>query len=244
MRMSIKQLLSKTIRLAIGPLITLSSSGFLPQSFQRTPGETMPVSYPPQLMTELKQIQQEALRSDYAYQELSHITNKIGPRLSGSVQAQQAVDYVAGELRRLGLEVRLEKLLVPHWVRGEETAELVKFPGQMSGITQRIVLTTLGGSIATPPNGLTAEVVIVDSFDELEALGQTNVDGKMVLFNRHFDQKMAAQGLGLEAYKEIAPYRTGGPGAAARFGAVAGLVRSAGGGNYRFPPAGFLAIDK
>jgi len=204
----------------------------------------MPISYPTQLMTELKQIQQEALRSDYAYRQLVHLTSKIGPRLSGSVQAQQAVDYVAGELRRLGLDVRLEKLLVPHWVRGEETAELVKFPAQMSGVTQRIVLTTLGGSIATPPNGLTAEVVIVHSFDELEALGRTNVEGKIVLFNRRFDQQMAAQGFGLEAYKQIAPYRTGGPSAAARLGAVAALVRSAGGSNYRLPHAGFTRYVK
>lgn len=204
----------------------------------------MPVLYPPQLMTELKQIQQTALASDYAYRQLAHMTSKIGPRLSGSVQAQQAVDYVAGELRRLGLEVRLEKLLVPHWVRGEETAELVKFPGQRSGMTQRIVLTTLGGSIATPPNGLTAQVAIVNSFDELEALGRANVEGKIVLFNRRFDQQMAAQGFGLEAYKQIAPYRTGGPGAAARLGAVAALVRSAGGSNYRLPHAGFTRYAK
>jgi len=204
----------------------------------------MSVAYPPQLITELKQIQQAALAGDYAYKELSHITTRIGPRLSGSPQAERAVDYVAGELRRLGLEVRLEKVLVPHWVRGEETAELVKFPGQTPGITQRIVLTTLGGSTATPANGLTAEVVIVDNFDELAALGRAKVEGKIVLFNRRFDEQMAAQGFGLEAYKQVAPYRTGGPSAAARLGAVAALVRSAGGASYRLPHAGFTRYAK
>lgn len=201
--------------------------------------EGAPVTYSPQLLLELKQIQQAALRSDYALRQLAVLTNKIGPRLSGSVQAQNAVDCVANELRRLGLDVRLEKVLVPHWIRGVENGELVKFPGQMSGMAQRILLTTLGGSVATSPNGLTAEIVTVDSFEELEALGRAKVEGKIVLFNRRFDEQMAAQGFGREAYRQIVPYRTGGPSAAARLGAVAVLVRSAGGSNYRLPHAGF-----
>ena len=76
-----------------------------------------------------------------------------GPRLSGSAQAQKAVEYVAGELKALGLEVQLEKVMVPHWVRGEETAALVQFPGQAPKTTQKIVLTALGGSVATPADG-------------------------------------------------------------------------------------------
>jgi SufS family cysteine desulfurase len=205
---------------------------------------TAPVAYSPQLLLELKQIQQAALRSDYAFKQLAVLTNKIGPRLSGSVQARSAVDYVASELQRLGLDVRLEKILVPHWIRGGEKAELVKFPGQMSGTPQRIILTALGGSVATPPNGLTAEVVSVDSFEELEALGRASVEGKIVLFNRAFDQQMAAQGFGREAYRQIVPHRTGGSSAAARLGAAAVLVRSAGGSNYRLPHAGFTRYAK
>ena len=203
------------------------------------PQDEAPAAYSAQLLLELKQIQQAALRSGYALKRLAVLTNKIGPRLSGSTQAQSAVEYVAGEMRRVGLDVRLEKMLVPQWVRGEEKAELVKFPGQVSGITQKIVVTTLGGGVATPPNGLTAEVVIVGSFEELEALGRTSIEGKIVLFNRPFDQQMAAQGFGREAYQQIVPYRTGGPSAAARLGAVAALVRSAGSSNYRLPHAGF-----
>ena len=109
--------------------------------------------------------------------------------------------------------MRLEKILVPHWIRGEERAELVKFPGQIAAMPQRIILTALGGSVATPPNGLTAAVVAVDSFEELEALGRAGVEGKIVMFNRPFDQQMAAQGFGREAYRQIVPYRTGGPSA-------------------------------
>ena len=88
--------------------------------------------------------------SDYAYRQVAHLSNNIGPRLSGSAQAQKAVEYVAAELKALGLEVQLEKVMVPHWVRGEETAALVQFPGQAEKTTQKIVLTALGGSVPTP----------------------------------------------------------------------------------------------
>jgi len=203
-----------------------------------------PVTYSPQLLLELKQIQQAALGSDYAFRQLAVLTNKIGPRLSGSIQAKSAVDYVASELRGLGLDVRFDKIVVPHWIRGEEKAELIKFPGQVSGMAQRIILTTLGGSVGTPPDGLTADVVTVDGFEELESLGRASVEGKIVLFNRPFDQQMAAQGFGREAYRQIVPYRTGGPSVAARLGAVAALVRSAGGSNYRLPHAGFTRYAK
>lgn len=225
-------------------LILLTASCPTVAVARQEPHEPTAIAYSPQLLAELKQIQHAALGSDYAFRELAVLTDKIGPRQSGSVQAQNAVDYVASELQRLGLDVRLEKVLVPHWIRGEETAELVKFPGQMSGMAQRIILTTLGGSMPTPPTGLTAEVVIVDGFEELDALGRANVEGKIVLFNRRFDEQIAAQGFGLEAYRQIVPYRTRGPSAAARLGAVAALVRSAGGSNYRLPHAGFTRYAK
>src|SRR5919202_71154 len=77
------------------------------------------------LTVNTQQAQPAAPASDYAYRQCAHLTNSIGPRLTGSPQAQAAVEYVAGEMRRLGLEVHLEKVMVPHWVRGEETASLV-----------------------------------------------------------------------------------------------------------------------
>ncbi|HWX41103.1 MAG TPA: M28 family peptidase, partial [Blastocatellia bacterium] len=196
------------------------------------------ITYSPELLAELKQIQQAALSSDYAYRQLAHLTDSIGPRLSGSPQAQAAVEYVAGEMRRLGCEVKLEKLSVPHWVRGGETAALVQYPGQAPGTTQKIVLTALGGSVATPAKGLTAEVVVVNNFDELTALGREKVAGKIVLFNARFDRQMAAEGYGGEAYGQAVAYRGGGPTAAARLGAVAALNRSAGGAEFRLPHTG------
>ena len=206
--------------------------------------EQSPNLFSAQQLTELKQLQLAALTSDYAYRQLAHLTNNIGPRLSGSAQAEQAVEYVANELRRLGLAVQLEKVMVPHWVRGVETGALVQFPGQAAGTTQKIVLTALGGSVATPVDGLTSEVVVVRDFAELQALGQAKVAGKIVLFNHPFDQRMAEQGFGGEAYGQAVIYRGGGPSAAARLGAVAALVRSVGGAAYRLPHTGSTRYEK
>src|SRR5256714_1168992 len=197
-----------------------------------------PALYSPQTLSELKQLQQAALKSDYAYRQVAHLSNNIGPRLTGSAQAQKAVDYVAAELKALGLEVQLEKLMVPHWVRGEETAALVEFPGMAENTTQKIVLCALGSSVATPAEGLTAEVVVVRDFDELEALGKDKVVGKIVLFNYHFDKQMAAQSRAGDAYSQAVKYRSDGATAAGRLGAVASLIRSVGGAEFRLPPTG------
>jgi carboxypeptidase Q len=141
-----------------------------------------------QAMTRLREA---ALEDRYALNELRHLTDNIGPRLAGSPQAQQAVEYVAAEMRALGAEVQLEKITVPHWVRGEETGALVEWPGQAPGSTQKIVLTALGGSVATPADGLLASVVVVNSFDELQRLPADAVKGKILLFNEHFDKQLA-----------------------------------------------------
>ncbi len=194
--------------------------------------------YPPKLLDELNQLQQAALASDYAYKQVAYLTNNIGPRLSGSPQAARAVEYVAEEMRRQGFSVQLEKCTVPHWVRGVETGELVQFAGQAPNTTQKIILTALGGSVATPPAGLTAEVVVVDSFEQLAALGQSKVAGKIVLFNAKYDEQMAMQGQGEAAYGQAVIYRGAGASFAARYGAVAALNRSAGGGDNRLPHTG------
>jgi carboxypeptidase Q len=204
------------------------------------PPQAPPVQYSPQLVSEIKKVQQGALESDYAYRQLAHLSNNIGPRLSGSPQAQTAVEYVAAELRKLGLEVQLEKVMVPHWVRGEETGALTEYPGMSPGTMQKIVLTALGGSVATPADGLTAEVLVVNNFDELQALGRERVAGKIVLFNAKFDQQLADNGYAGSAYGQAVIYRGIGASAAARLGAVAALNRSAGGADYRLPHTGAL----
>jgi carboxypeptidase Q len=193
-----------------------------------------------QIVSDLERIQEAALGSDYAYRQLEHLTDSIGPRLSGSPQAQKAVEYVAEEMRRLGMEVQLEKLMVPHWVRGEETGALVEFPGMAPNTTQKIVLTALGGSVATPPDGITADVVVVKTFDQLNTLGREKVTGKIVVFTEHFDRRMAEQGFGGEAYGGAVGYRGIGASVAARLGAVASVIRSVGGAEYRIPHTGAL----
>jgi hypothetical protein len=207
------------------------------QSATPTPSPS-PSVYSQQTLGELRKLQQAALNSDYAYRQVAHLANNIGPRLSGSAQAQKAVEYVAAELKALGLEVELEKVMVPHWVRGEETAALVQFPGQAEKTTQKIVLTALGGSVATPAEGLTAELIVVQNFEELQTLGHGKVAGKIVLFNYPFDKQMAAEGHGGDAYGEAVVYRSDGPSAASRLGAVATLIRSVGGQDYRLPHTG------
>jgi hypothetical protein len=108
------------------------------------------------------------------------------------------------------------------------------------GTTQKIVLTALGGSVATPRDGLTAEVVVVNNFDELHALGRERVAGKMVLFNEKFDQRLADNGWAGPAYGQAVLYRGQGATEAGRLGAVAALVRSVGGATYRLPHTGAL----
>src|SRR5947207_10926162 len=195
--------------------------------------------YPPELVNELTALREAALADEYAYRQVAHLTENIGPRPSGSPQAQAAVDYVAEELRKIGLDVRLEEVRVPHWIRGIETAELVEYPGQAAGTKQKIVLTALGASTPTSAEGLTTEVVVVNNFDELKDLGRQGVAGKIVLFNTHFDKNKAAAGFAGEAYGEAVLYRAKGAKAAAELGAFASLVRSVGGADYRLPHTGW-----
>src|SRR5437016_9383814 len=118
-----------------------------------------PIVFSPQTLADLKRLQQAALNSDYAYRQVAHLADNIGPRLTGSAQAAKAVEYLATELKAIGCEVQLEKVTVPHWVRGEETATLVQFAGMAENTRQKVVLCALGGSVATPNDGITADVV-------------------------------------------------------------------------------------
>jgi carboxypeptidase Q len=186
----------------------------------------------------LEQILGATLQSDYGYTRLDYLCNKIGPRMSGSPQAAAAVRYVADQFRELGLDVSLEPVTVPHWVRGQERAELVKIPGAPPGFEQKVILTALGGSVATPPEGITAPVAVVNNFDELDKLGAEGVKGKIVLFNVPFDTKLADAGFSHEAYIRVVPYRVMGAKRAAELGAVASLLRSIGPRNFRLAHTG------
>ena len=193
---------------------------------------------PVQLLEQLAAIRDVALIDDYAYKQVAHLTENIGPRPVGSPQAQAAIEYVAEEMRKLGLEVRLEPVQARHWIRGAESAELVEYPGQAPGSKQKIVLTALGGNHPTPAEGITADVVVANSFADLDRLGKQNVAGKIVVFNVFYDKRKAAMGYAGEAYDEAVIYRAFGARKAAALGAVAALVRSVGGADYRLPHTG------
>ena len=193
------------------------------------------------LKSDLAALRDAALDDDYAYRQLAHLTDNIGPRAVGSPQAEAAVRYVAAELRQLGLQVQLEEVRVPHWIRGTDAGELVEYPEQAPGTTQKIVLTALGGNAPTAAGGLTAEVLVVGSSEELKAMGRDRAAGKIVLFNVAFDKRKAANGLAGEAYGEAVTYRGSGPKEAAALGAAACLVRSVGGADYRIPHTGWSA---
>lgn len=178
----------------------------------------------------------QALTGSRAWDHLSYLTDNIGPRLSGSKQAEAAVEWSAKQFESWGLEVRREPVMVPKWVRGAEEAKLV------SHFDQQIVLTTLGGSVATPDEGLTAEVVVVGSFDELQAAGE-KVRGKIVLFNVPMDQALIDEGNAFRAYSSAVAYRGSGPSRAAALGATAALIRSVASASLRTPHTGMLRYD-
>ncbi|MGE3467018.1 MAG: M20/M25/M40 family metallo-hydrolase [Pyrinomonadaceae bacterium] len=218
-------------------LLVIAAAAVLAIGQQTAP---TPALYSEKTLAELAQLQKAALASDYAYRQTRYLTNNIGPRLTGSPQAQRAVEYVAEEMKKGGLEVRFQRLTVPHWVRGVETGDIVEFPGMAPGTTQKLVLTTLGGSIATPENGLTAEIIVVRSFEELNSLGREKVAGKIVLFDHKFDRELQASGFGGAAYGQAVQFRFGGAMAAAPLGAVGVLVRSAGGSQNRLAHTGSM----
>jgi carboxypeptidase Q len=190
----------------------------------------------------LARIREAALKDDWAYQRLADLCDKIGPRLSGSLQADAAVAQVAAALRDTGLTVTLQPAKVPHWVRGEELADIVDYPGRPSGVVQHMHLTTLGNSVATPPQGLTAPILVVHSFDELQAKAE-DARGRIVVFDVPYNEELAVNGHSGAAYGQGVVYRGGGASAASRVGAIAALVRTVGGADYRLPHTGAMGYE-
>jgi len=177
-----------------------------------------PAPFAPELVRHLEALRDAALSSDYAYHQLAYLTENIGPRPTGSAQADAAARHVADRMLAAGLDAKLEEVIVPHWVRGMETAELVEWRGHTAGTVQKIVVTALGGSTATPEEGLAADVVVVNDFDQLKALRREQVAGKIVFFNEKFDAQKASAGHWDEAYDEAVQYRASGAKAAAALG--------------------------
>jgi carboxypeptidase Q len=168
-----------------------------------------------------------ALTSDKAYARLAYLTDHIGHRLSGSKGLERAIEWAIAEMKRDGLDnVRAEKVMVPHWVRGEESLEMT------TPLPRKLTMLGLGNSVATPAEGITAEAVVVRSFDELDSLGE-RVRGKIVVYNVPFTN-----------YGATVRYRSSGASRAARYGAVAALVRSITPVSLETPHTGAMIYDE
>ena len=165
----------------------------------------------------------EAVSSTFAWDRLSTLTDTIGNRLSGSAALDRAIQWAVAEMTRDGLDnVHTERVMVPKWVRGAESAEIVE------PVRHQIVMLGLGDSVGTPADGVEGEVLVVRSFEELDARGSA-ARGRIVLFNVPFT-----------SYGETVRFRSMGPSRAARHGAVAMLVRAVGPAGLRTPHTGAL----
>ena len=187
---------------------------------------------------QIKAIFDEALTNGQSYQWLNYLSNRIGGRMSGSLQAQQAVDYTKSQMDSLGFDrVWLQAVMVPKWVRGTpEFAYIESKPG----ITNNVPITALGGSVATPVGGIKANVVEVRSFEELESLGKDSIAGKIVFFNRPMQASLVDP---FKAYSGSVDQRYKGAYEASKYGAVGVIVRSM---NLRlddFPHTGSMTYD-
>ncbi len=174
----------------------------------------------------------EALTHGTAHARLRELTTRYPGRLSGSPALAGAIDWAKLQLAGLGLDrVYTQEVMVPHWERGApETVTLLAADGPVP-----LAAAALGNSGATPPGGLTAEVIEVHSVAEVAQLGTAQVAGRIVFYNRPMDPTLARTE---DAYSTAADQRTQGPSAAARLGAVAVLVRSLTLAHDDFPHAG------
>jgi carboxypeptidase Q len=169
-----------------------------------------------------------------AYKKLAYLTDQIGHRLAGSQQLDKAIAWAAQAMKDDGLEVRTEKVMVPHWIRGLEDAAIT------SPVDRKLHILTLGGSVATPKTGLIAPIVVVHDWKELEAKAD-QVKGAIVVYNVAMPAWTADKGSG---YGATVPYRFGGASQAAKRGAVAALVRSVTAKSLSTPHTGAMGYDK
>src|SRR5687767_13217847 len=186
----------------------VSSTGV---STQRQTNGSTPAPWLAPLRDDASRLMKAALADDFAWQRVAELTDTYGSRLSGSDNLQRAIEWAVAAMKADGLEnVHTEPVMVPRWIRGHESGEIVDPP------RNRIEILGLGGTVATPPGGVEAEVLPVSSFDDLREK-QMQARGRIVLFDVPYS-----------TYYETVTYRTAGARTAAQYGAVAVLVRSVG----------------
>ncbi|OZV70150.1 M20/M25/M40 family metallo-hydrolase [Winogradskyella aurantia] len=168
----------------------------------------------------IQTIYKSSLTNGNSYSWLDHLSNKIGGRLSGSLNAQKAVEYTKAELEKLGLDkVWLQPVMVPKWERGAKEEAFYETENNK----YRVNICALGGSVATDENGLRAGVVEVQNFEELEKLGRSNIEGKIVFYNRPMQADLIST---FNAYGGCVNQRYAGAMEAVKYGAVGVIVRS------------------
>lgn len=174
-----------------------------------------------------------ALAGNRAYDVVASLTTEVGPRLAGSPGDRAAVAWAVAKLRTLGLQnVRTQEVLVPHWVRGEASAEIV------SPWPQPLVAVALGGSIGTPDDGIEAEVVAFDDVAALRAAARAQVEGRIVYLRKRTERTRDGRG-----YGEAVLGRSAGPSVAAGLGAAALVIRSIGTSTDRVAHTGTLVYN-
>mgnify|MGYP000138535128 CR=1 FL=1 len=172
-------------------------------------------------LTQIKKIFDTALSESQSYEWLNHLSNQIGGRLSGSVQAAQAVSYTEALMKDLQIpKVWKQDVMVPKWVRGTPEFAYVELS---PGVTTDVPILALGGSVATPSLGIKAQVVEVQQLEDLEALGEKAIKGKIVFFNRPMDPSLVNT---FAAYSGAVDQRSKGAAAASKYGALGVIVRS------------------
>lgn len=184
----------------------------------------------------IRKIYDEELVNGQCYNNLHYLCKNIGPRLSGSQNAQKTVEWSKKLMESYGFDhVFLQEVMVPHWVRGaKEEAYIINGKNKIP-----VAICALGMSVATPKEGLTAEVVELHSLKQLDSLGENGIKGKIVFFNRPFDERFIET---LRAYGTAGDQRNMGPAAAAKYGAVGVIVRSLTGSLDNYPHTGATSV--
>jgi carboxypeptidase Q len=185
----------------------------------------------------LRKIYDEELVNGKCYENLHYLCKNIGPRLSGSANAQKAVEWGKKLMESYGFDhVFLQEVMVPHWVRGAKEVGMIIDGDKKIAVP----IAALGMSIGTPKDGITANIIEVHSLKELDTLGEQAIKGKIVFFNRPFDPRYIAT---LTAYGTAGDQRNSGPAAAAKYGAVGVIVRSLTESLDNYPHTGATKYD-
>lgn len=183
----------------------------------------------------IKQLFDKALTEGKSYQWLEYLSTKVGSRLSGSPGAAAGVEWSRHEMENFADSVWLQPVMVPHWVRGQKEIGRVVNSKKMGTVDMNVC--ALGGSVGTGPSGVSANIVEVKSFDELKQLGEKNIKGKIVFFNRPMDPTKIST---FAAYGGAVDQRGSGASEAAKYGAIGVVVRSMGSNLEDYPHTGGL----